>query len=294
MRRASGLGTRACRGTTQGPILVGPLVARYTDGMDTPEKRRWYRPTPGWLVCGSLAVTGLLFLSERWRWFPFNERKGWTVLAAVAGVGVVLMAMLLWWFVALVFRSRFQFSVRMLLMLVVAVALPFSWLATEVNKAKKQEAAAKGIAKVAAVDPFFIIVYDWQVTANDYPMLGSPRPRAPECLRNLLGDDFFADVFVVDFGHEHLDVPWGPIKCLGQLRYLNLGWTSTNDTDLEQLTELKQLQWLSLDLTGVTDAGLAHLGRLTQLQELRLDLTRVTDEGVEKLQQTLPNCKIKR
>jgi hypothetical protein len=51
--------------------------------MDTPEKRRWYRPTPAWLVFGSLAVTGLLFLSEKWRWFGFNEHKGWTVLAAL-------------------------------------------------------------------------------------------------------------------------------------------------------------------------------------------------------------------
>ena len=38
-----------------------PCWARYTGGMDAPEKRRWYCPTPGWLVYGSLAVTGLLF-----------------------------------------------------------------------------------------------------------------------------------------------------------------------------------------------------------------------------------------
>ena len=50
------------QGHRSGPILAGPLAARYTGGMDTPEKRRWYCPTPGWLVLGSLAVTGLLFL----------------------------------------------------------------------------------------------------------------------------------------------------------------------------------------------------------------------------------------
>ena len=58
-------------------------------------------------MLGSLAVTGSLFLSEKWRWFWFNEHKGWTVLAAVAGVGVVLGLMLLWWLVALVFCGRF-------------------------------------------------------------------------------------------------------------------------------------------------------------------------------------------
>ena len=68
-------------------ILVGPLVAQYTGGMDAPEKRRWYCPTPAWLVLGSLAVEGLLWLSERYTWFWFNEKKGWTVLIAVAERG---------------------------------------------------------------------------------------------------------------------------------------------------------------------------------------------------------------
>ena len=44
----------------------------------------------------------------------------------------------------------------------------------------------------------------------------------------------------------------------------------------------------------VTDAGLVHLKGLTQLQELYLVDTKVTDEGVKKLQQALPNCKIRR
>ncbi len=38
-------------------------------GMDTPEKHRWYCPTPSWLVLGSMAVTGLLFLSGTWQRF---------------------------------------------------------------------------------------------------------------------------------------------------------------------------------------------------------------------------------
>jgi len=41
--RATGKGDRNAGvqgGCARRPILVGPLVARYTDGMDTPEKRR--------------------------------------------------------------------------------------------------------------------------------------------------------------------------------------------------------------------------------------------------------------
>jgi hypothetical protein len=47
-------------------------------------ERRWFHPEPARPVYASLLVTGLLFLSERCRWFSFNERKGWTVLIAMA------------------------------------------------------------------------------------------------------------------------------------------------------------------------------------------------------------------
>ena len=119
MRRATGRNANA-RGTARALFWQGLWRRGILAGMDAPEKRRWYCPTPGWLVLGSLAVTGLLFVSERGRWFPFNEHKGWTVLLAVAAVGVVLVVMLLWLLVALIFRWRFQFGIRTLLVLVVA------------------------------------------------------------------------------------------------------------------------------------------------------------------------------
>ena len=56
----------------------------------TDPKVRWYRPTPAWLVLGLLVVEGLLWLSERYQWFWFNAKKGWTVLIAVAVVGVAI------------------------------------------------------------------------------------------------------------------------------------------------------------------------------------------------------------
>ena len=57
-------------------------------------QRRFFYPTPAWLVVFSLAVTGILFLSERFQWFPLNSHKGWTVLIAVAVIGVALLPML--------------------------------------------------------------------------------------------------------------------------------------------------------------------------------------------------------
>jgi len=63
---------------------------------------------------------GILCLSERYGWFPFNANKGWTVLIAVAAVGAVLIVMLLWFAVALVFRWRYQFTIRTLLVLTIS------------------------------------------------------------------------------------------------------------------------------------------------------------------------------
>jgi len=54
--------------------------------------RRRFCPTVAWLIFGLLVVEGLLWLSERYRRFWFNEKKGWTVLIAVAVVGVAMRA----------------------------------------------------------------------------------------------------------------------------------------------------------------------------------------------------------
>ena len=83
---------------------------------DAPEtKLRWYRLTPNRLVLGLLAVEAFLLLSNWGGWFPFNQHKGWTVLMAVAAVGLTFLWMLLWFAAALLFRCRFQYSLRSLL-----------------------------------------------------------------------------------------------------------------------------------------------------------------------------------
>ena len=51
-----------------------------------------------WLL---LAVEGLLWLSERFHWFAFNQHKGYAVLIAVAGVAVFLLLMRLWFLAGL-------------------------------------------------------------------------------------------------------------------------------------------------------------------------------------------------
>ena len=83
-------------------------------------------------------MEGLLLLSERFQWFTFNEHKGWAVLIAVAALGVALLLMLYWFIIAKVFCWRFQFSIRSLLVLIITVAIPCSWMAVELKRARNR------------------------------------------------------------------------------------------------------------------------------------------------------------
>ena len=111
-------------------------------------RRRWFRLTPDRCVLGLLAVEGFLLLSAWFQWFAFNQHKGWSVLICLATVGAAFVLMLLWFLAALVFRWRFQFGILALLLLVVVVAVPFSWLATEMKAAREQKTAAEEIGKL--------------------------------------------------------------------------------------------------------------------------------------------------
>ena len=109
------------------------------------ESRRRFRPTPDRCLTVLLALVGFLFLSEQFRWFAFNEKKGWTVYIAVASVGVAIVLMALWFAASLVVHWRFQFSIRSLLVLLVVVAIPCGWLAKERQAAIKQRNLVENI-----------------------------------------------------------------------------------------------------------------------------------------------------
>ena len=150
------------------------MTADMTDPIPT---RRSSSPTPAWLIFGLLVVEGLLWLSERYRWFWFNERKGWTVLIGVASVGVVMLVMLGWFIVALVFRRRFQFSIRSLLFLIVVVALSCSWLAVEMRAARRQKVIMAAIVKLGGT-----AFYDYQFDSSGC-FIPNAQPPGPASLR---------------------------------------------------------------------------------------------------------------
>ena len=245
-------------------------------GMTDSPKRRWFYPTPGWLILALLAGEGLLWLSERYKWFGFH--KGWTVLIAVAVVGVAILVMLLWFIASLLFRWRFQFSIRSLLVLTVAVAIPCSWLAVEMKKAKGQREVVNEVTSAGGG-----VQYDWEFDAGGN-LLPNAKPSGPGWLRNPLGDDFFSNVIHVWIGNTKVtDEGLERLKGFTQLQGLSLERTRVTDKGLEHLKGLMQLQVLLLDNTQVTDKGLEHLKGLTELYALSLIHTQVTDKGLEHL-----------
>ena len=246
-------------------------------------KHRWYHLTPDRLVFLLLVIVALLWLSEGLGWPAWD--KGYAVLAALACVGAGMLLMLAWFFAGLLFRWRFQFSIRSLLVLVVVVAVPCSWTAIETKKAREQKEAVQHARKLAGrvrYDYMSEFEYGYQQFAN--PLSGSDLPGAA-WLGDLLGPDFFATVVGLEFSDcwSLTDVDLEHLKGLTQLRTLNLHGTQVTDAGLERLKGLTQLQELYLDGTQVTDAGLERLKGLTQLQELYLDGTKVTGVGLEYL-----------
>jgi hypothetical protein len=157
-----------------------------------PESRcRWYFVTPGRLIALLLAAEGGLFVANWFRWSP----KGYAVLLTIAAVGAYLLVLLLWWIAAMVFHRRFQFSLRTLFVLTIAVALPCSWLAVEMKRAREQKALVE-----LASDCFY---------NNNNQVQASVR----KALYLLLGRDFFLQVIdlgfrssqIADAELEHLD-----------------------------------------------------------------------------------------
>ena len=77
-------------------------------------------------------------------------------------LGEFLLLMLLRLLAALAFRWRFQFSLRSLLLLPVGVAIPFSWLATQMRAAGEQREVVKDVVELGGC-----VIYDYQIGASN-------------------------------------------------------------------------------------------------------------------------------
>jgi hypothetical protein len=245
--------------------------------------RRWYRLTPDRLIAGLLALEGLLLASGHFQWFAFNRHKGWTSLIAVAAVAAAIVLTFLWFIASFVFRHRFQFGIRSLLALTVAVAVPCSWMGVKMKEARRQAHVAAAIEIVGGWTYF-----RWQVDGDGNPFPNA-QPPEPAWLRNLLSDDFFGRIVRVKMDTRS-DPELEKLKVFDQLESLEL--SPATDATLEHLEGLNGLKRLAILGWRFTDAGIPHLKGLKKLRHLTISENSLTDADVEKLRQALPDCEI--
>ncbi|HEX2473971.1 MAG TPA: hypothetical protein VHK01_04465, partial [Lacipirellulaceae bacterium] len=79
--------------------------------------------TPERFVVGLLVLVALFYISERFQWFSYNEKKGWTVLIAVVSMASAILLMLIWFACSRILGSHFRFSLRSLFLLCFIVAI---------------------------------------------------------------------------------------------------------------------------------------------------------------------------
>ena len=280
-------------------------------------KPRSYHVTADCVIVGLLPFEGFLVLSEWFGWFPFNGQS-WTVLIAFAGMTLAVFLLLLWFTVALLFRRRFQYHIRSLMLLAVGIAVPCSWLAVEKKHERRQGEKAQAIGRLGGrvgseltwlgrvlQDDSLVTVTQVSLAGmvtTDTGLLDLQELRQLRILM-LNGSDIADDGlmrlqvanrlwWLVLDSTGVTDAGLGRLQRFKHLRWLYLNCTAITDAGLVRLQGLSQLQTLLLNGTKITDAGLVHLQGLTCLEVLGLEGTQVTDAGVKRLQHALPSCKI--
>ncbi len=245
-----------------------------------------------------LAATGFLYLCEQFHWFGFYERKGWTVLLAIAAMGIFFLLIFLWLLLALFFRWRFQFSIRLLLVLVVAVALPFSWLAIEIQQAREQEKTVDALMKSGCT-----VWYDCDGQQfRPFWLVSIRSPTTPPewfWLIRLFGRDFFHHVDQVDFQHVSGQPDFSDAKLaqvmpqlstLPALRMLSLQSFEFSNNALSPLEGLTGIKNLTI-YTELDDEGLKHIAAMKQLETLNIRSSTVTDDDLTDLRREKPHLK---
>lgn len=228
-------------------------------------KPPWYAPTPAKTLIAVLLMQGALFLSSQYRWFWFNESKGYTVLITVAATAIALLLLGACVWISRFTRWKAQFSLATLLLMIPVMAIPCAWLAREIELARRQRSIVNAMKLRRCI------------------LRWDRRPVAPPCLVSALGMDFFEDIDSLEckecfaFGDEDLE----PAKELLRLNSIDLSHTQVTDVGLSHVKVLSLLY--HLDLTGltITDAGLESLSHLRKLSLLQLQSTQITDKGMK-------------
>ena len=256
-------------------------------------------------MAGLILVVALFWLSKRFGWFGFDYHKGWPALAALAAVAVWAVVAVLGCIAGLIFRRRVQFSVRSLLLFVLAASVASSWLTAEMRSARRQAALIRDLEKAGGR-----VFYSYEWDGERFTRAPAP---GPSWLRNMIGIDYFTTVSLATVqadratDAESLRDAVEQLSNLPDLRTLQLGCVT--DFVLTHLSGPLNLRFLDIDgdgrsasdegwralehfphleeltLAGPMDGNsvLPHIKHLTALKTLELDGIRMTDSGIKNL-----------
>lgn len=155
-------------------------------------------------------------------------------LAVALAAGIISILFIFFW---MGFRTRFQFSLRTLLLVVTLSAVLCSWLGVKLRQSRTEHEAAAAIEKLGGH-------VGW------LPQSGLAS------LPSLLGIHAFATVTLVNLSNtQDADAALQHLKGLSQLQTLYLEDTNVTDHGLETLEALRELKDVYLFSTKVTPNG---------------------------------------
>ena len=88
-------------------------------------------------------------------------RNGFSVLLALASMGMIVLFLFLWFAAALVFRWRFQFSLRTLFIVMFLACIGMSWVSVKMQQARRQKEVVEEIKKLGGVAGHDDAVGNW-------------------------------------------------------------------------------------------------------------------------------------
>jgi hypothetical protein len=181
-----------------------------------------------------LAFEVFLLVAECCHWFGLVDLEVLTLYTGWVAVVVAYLGVLLWIIVRFGFQRRFQYRLRSLLLLTLLVSIGMSWIATAMQRTKRQREVARTIEKMGG--------RVWWNLAS----------------RHETG--FLSDVIYADFAGEHItDESLQNLKELPHLARLNFNNSDITDSQLQYLRGLRQLRWLELLAPRVTDDAVKEL-----------------------------------
>ena len=191
----------------------------------------------------------------------------------------------------------YQFSLRMLFVLVTIACIGAGWIAYRRNEVAQRRAAAKNIEAIGGV---FSMTgsesesgfHGWDFLFGDdhYGRAHSIHLRMPVFAAQLDYMAHFPQVEELHFEDGELsNGALGRIRHLRNLKLLDCGNATLTDEDFREIAEHTELEKLYTRNTKVTDKGLMYLAKLSHLTYLEVNGSQASAEGRDELERRLPH-----